>query len=65
MPRPVNVPPVKIAHSPLKCLESSCKQDEFPISITDLNSDEVDEGNLVLIEDDLNIDIKSLYNYPF
>lgn len=40
-------------------------RDEFPISITDLNSDEVDEGNLVLIEDDLNIDIKSLYNYPF
>lgn len=65
MPCPINVPAVKIAHSHLKCLESSCKPDEFPISITDLNSDEVDEGNLVLIEDDLNIDIKSLYNYPF
>lgn len=65
MPCPINVPPVKIAHSPLKYLESSCKPDEFPISITDLNSDEVDEGNLVLIEDDLNIGIKSLYNYPF
>lgn len=60
MPCPINVPPVKIAHSPLKCLESNCKPDEFPSSITDLNIDEVDEGNLVLIEDDLNIDIKSL-----
>lgn len=44
----------------MKCLESNCKPDEFPSSITDLNIDEVDEGNLVLIEDDLNIDIKSL-----
>ena len=60
MPCPINVPPVKIAHSPLQCFESSCKPDEFPSSIIDLNIDEVDEGNLVLIEDDLNIDIKSL-----
>lgn len=60
MPCPINVPPVRIVHSPLKCLESNCKPDEFPSSITDLNIDEVNKGNLVLIEDDLNIDIKSL-----
>lgn len=46
--------------SPWNVWKATAKPDEFPRSITDLNIDEVDEGNLVLIEDDLNIDIKSL-----